>query len=768
MADMKTHTETITTTNHAYTISLGGTLDGENTRDPVGYSPYAQAYEPNRYVRIENTGKTPIVNPWIIVNGKRNWRSIDHIQREIIHPDMSDAEKAIAIYDFARAHRYHYTCADDEVKDTVKMLNGYGYTLCWDEAYTVSNLWQAAGLSIRRGYPHGHCTTEVYFDGAFHLLDSDEHLCYLLRDNRTIASEEDLSRDHDLVKRGHAYGILQPENRHTSEGAASLFFYTGPRTGTRPQLNAHTMNFTLRPGEALVWAWEDRGKYHGHGDRPKRLSNGYMHYAPELTDLHSTAHNDGWISDGTGCRPGISGREAVLIFDIHSPYVIVGGALDLTCTRGPQDRLHIDLSRDAHTYEPLPLQNGPIDLDPHFPPNAPATYTYRIRMRATGNSDTLAIKHLAIHTDLQMAPLSLPALELGANAICYTADTAGHVRITHAYEERIADPAPEPPKKPLYPGPNACVPGTQFTFSWQPVETATDYHFQLSDRADMKRALSPVFDKLISRTPSKGNAEWHIPHEGLLNPDQTYYWRIRPRNADGLWGTWSPTWAFTPQAPGVPQHLEIIPDHPHRTLTLRWQPNPDGNPPDHYEVYGSDERGFTISRTPYPVVIGQNKTEIFPANILFTTRQTTAQVADPTIAHGNKAFYRIVAVDKTGIRSGPSDLIGAPRPMIVSKPAERAIAGKTYTYQIKAIAAIGELRCESDGPQRYRSAFRDGDTLRFLLDEGPPWIYLHERTGLLTAHPQATDAGTHTVTVRVQNGQGGMDMQGFDLRVTAS
>ncbi|MDP6038184.1 MAG: hypothetical protein QGG64_06510, partial [Candidatus Latescibacteria bacterium] len=209
---MKTHTENIESTDHTYTIQMGGTLDGINTRDPIGYSPYNQTYEPNHSVCLENTGDTDLVNPWIIANNTRDWRSIDHILSNIIDDGMSDAEKARAIWKFSCKHRYHYTCADDEVKDTIKMLNCYGYTLCWDEAYTVANLWQAAGLKIRRGYPHGHCTTEVYFDDAYHLLDSDEHLLYLLRDNKTIASEEDLSRDHDLVKRGHAYGVLQPES----------------------------------------------------------------------------------------------------------------------------------------------------------------------------------------------------------------------------------------------------------------------------------------------------------------------------------------------------------------------------------------------------------------------------------------------------------------------------------------------------------------------------------------------------------------------------
>ncbi len=637
------------------------------------------------------------------------------------------------------------------------------YTLCWDEAYTVSNLWQAAGLRIRRGYPHGHCTTEVYYDGAFHLLDSDEHLCYLLRDNQTVANEEDLSRDHDIVKRGHAYGILQGESRTISEGAASLFFYTGPRTGKRPQLTAQTMNFTLRPGESLTWDWEDRGKYHGFLERPKRLANGQMHYTPDLTDLHWADHNNGWISDKNGCHPIASNKEATLIYTIRSPYVIVGGTLDLIITREPQDKITIEISRDGQTYQELPFQktNDPqsLSLDPFFPANTPASYTYHIRIRA--NANTQILKHLATETDLQMAPLSLPALELGQNTIHYTAETEGRVRVTHAYAKKETEPAPQAPEAPMYPSNNAQVLGTQFTFSWPTVPDTTDYHFQLSAHKNMLFLLSPVFDKLISRTPSKGKAEWHIPCEGLLNPNQTYYWRIRPRRTDGLWGNWSPVWSFTPQAPGVPLLVQIIPDYHNRTLTLNWQPNPEGNLPHHYEIYGSNERGFSISQTSYEVAIGKGKTATFPSNLIANTPHTTIQLDAPKAF----AFYRIVAVDIHDVRSGPSDLIEAPRPMIVSQPIPQALADHLYTYQLIAIVSIGELRCESDGTQRYVSAFRDGDTLRFLLDEGPSWIHLDEHTGLFTARPKREDVGTHTITIRVQNGQGGIDMQGFDLQV---
>ena len=43
---------------------------------------------------------------------------------------------------------------------------------------------------------------EVFYDGGWHLLRSDEHLLVLDRDNETIVGETEISRDHDLIRRG--------------------------------------------------------------------------------------------------------------------------------------------------------------------------------------------------------------------------------------------------------------------------------------------------------------------------------------------------------------------------------------------------------------------------------------------------------------------------------------------------------------------------------------------------------------------------------------
>ena len=115
----------------------------------------------------------------------------------------------------------------------------------------------------------------------------------------------------------------------------------------------------------------------------------------------------------------------------------------------------------------------------------------------------------------------------------------------------------------------------------------------------------------------------------------------------------------------------------------------------------------------------------------------------------------------------------APRPFIYSTPPRTIAAGERLQYQVRAIRSIGDLRAITDPAKqedpgaggRYQAAFRDGDELLFILDEAPPFISLDRETGVMTLAPGAADVSTHTVTVRVQNQNGGVDVQGWDIRV---
>src|SRR5208283_3414471 len=310
------HVESIASSPYEFTLHLGGTVDGENTRDPIVYSAWKHGFEPMRFVRLENVGETDVVNPWVLVNGKRDWRTTASIANEALraHGDpqtMTDAQKAQALWDFLRHHRFHATTGDLEVRDPVKLLNVYGYGLCGESATAMADILRAAGFRTRRGYPIGHCVTEAWYGGAWHMLDADESEIFMERDNHTIASEQEVARDHDLVKRGL-----------NDEALPALYSYDGAHGGDHPSHVAHTMNLTLRPGEALEWRWDNAGKYH-HAPEPAL----YLVH----TDLKGWGE-DAWATLANGrwsYSPPLQKQAGPLTWKMEMPYVIVGGRLKL-------------------------------------------------------------------------------------------------------------------------------------------------------------------------------------------------------------------------------------------------------------------------------------------------------------------------------------------------------------------------------------------------------------------------------------------------------
>lgn len=761
--DMRTHVEDIVESRRVYRLALGGTVDGENTRSPVGYQVYDQAFEPNLYVRMENIGGAPVKNPWLIANGK-DWRTVASIVNGVVTEEMGDAEKALALWTFQRHRRFHASPYDRDNGNAVKMLNVYGYGLCGDDSYALADLWRQAGLRVRAGRPIGHSTTEVFYDGMWHLLDGDEHVICLMRDNETIAGEEEIVRDHDLMKRTHVYGVLKPDDRQTDEFSAALFPFDGEREEKKGVYPAHTMGLTLRPCEALEWRWDGRGKFHGRENMGSwrnawtRICNGVLCYAP---DVRSDAWRFGAVEMANVAEAGALrglGGPASATFEVKSPYAMVGGRIQGVFRRDGFDvrtALFVSFDREkwteVWTAGDLGEVMADVCIDRFFPHEGEVRYGYFVRVDFQGEG----VASLILETDLQMAPLSLPGLRLGDNEMVYVDDSeTRQVRISHGWRERSDWVVPAAPGAPIFPRDGADVEGSQIIFEWQGGEGISDYHFQLSARADMKYVLSPNFEKLISRTAQAGLARYEMPYVGLLNPGQAYYWRVRAKNRQGVWSEWSAVWSFVPQAPGVP--LDVMADR----SGLTWRANPQGRRPVHFLVYGSDERGFTASDVPYPVLVEKNRTATFPANVI-----GEVESARFSFAPGDKiyAFYRVVAVDGNGNRSGPSDLAEAPRPAIWSAPVTEASAGQVYRYAAEAVRSIGDLRTVTIDGNPYNPAFRDADELAFELVEGPGWLRVNRLTGEVTGRP--TGAGAFEVVIKAVRKQGGEDVQRFVLRV---
>ncbi|MEW6356558.1 MAG: putative Ig domain-containing protein [Planctomycetota bacterium] len=774
--DVKTHTETATSNRREYTIEMGGTMDGVNTRTPIGYGVWSQAFEPNVSLRMENVGETDVVNPWVIVNGKRNWRTMQDIVAEATAGCKTEKERAVAIWLHEINHRFHWTTGDNENNDPVKVLNIFGYTLCGNDAHVISDLWRTAGFKIRRGYPQGHVTAEAFYDGRYHLLDGDESIICLLRDNETIADEAEVVRDHDLMKRTHTYGILAGDDRRTDEFSSSLCVYEGHREGEHRSYGGHTMHFTLRPGEALEWRWDNVGKMYNRWEGYEvkkyimdRVCNGRMTYTPKLPE---------------------AAKQNGTVWKIQSPYVIIGGTIKATLVRPSNDAAcKLLLSFDEKQWTEIAAADGPevektIPLDAEIAKPGPARYFYFVKIEATGDA---GVKGIAFDTIVQMAPLSLPALEVGKNTVAFVSESTGpqQVRLTHIWRESSASRPPVAPPKPVFPADGASVDRTQFAFQWEePADPdgnkIVDYHVRLSNRADMLWHLSPNFNKLISKTADKGKAQYTILFRGLLNPGQTYYWRVRACDEKGVWGPWSAVWSFKPGGPGVPVNVRLSrPDPEKRTATLSWQPNPQGSKAVKYKIYGSDEKGFTISDAPYEIVYrsiqgqtnvaGKRDMKEMPANFACETEGTPLAVIGPDLKfpNANKCYYRVAAVDEKGVESGPSDYATIDRPFIHTLPPPAPKAGEKWAYQVKAISSLGDLRCRTfvPGVYSYNAGFWDKDEVRYYLYAAPAWLAIDETTGLIIGSPSEKDAGKHNFLVYADIPKVGCNSQAITLEV---
>jgi hypothetical protein len=120
------------------------------------------------------------------------------------------------------------------------------------------------------------------------------------------------------------------------------------------------------------------------------------------------------------------------------------------------------------------------------------------------------------------------------------------------------------------------------------------------------------------------------------------------------------------------------------------------------------------------------------------------------LPNANRAYYRVVAVDEHGNRSGPSDLAEAPRPFLYSRPVTTAKVGTRYRCSLSTLRSLGDLRTRViDGKETM--SFWEVEAPRFDLRQAPPWLKLDPVTGLLSGIPDRPGEFPVVVTATLEH-----------------
>ncbi len=760
----------------AYTLEMKGKLDRDNciTRS---YAKHTYAFRSDLMLAVKNRGTTVVRNPRIRINGRRSPHNIDELLTQILQGATEPQEKIYRIWDAVRKYRHHdYPIygkgkRGDELHDPVKFLLVYGGGFCDDCGCVFSSLTHRAGFDEERVGKNpkvrtlmGHVMGEVFYNGDYQFMDCDVGAFYLDRENEFPVSGDAVMHDHDLAHREAHYGP-QFQGWERSAVAASLFGEDDG--GATVIVSGHEMDLELRPGERIEYLWNWRGGYPAWGAEVERRLwwNSRSLYRPPLTQetLETTFDSLSEFApvtvDGEATLRVETQKMAELTFHVALPYVVSGATMSVDVAANEKVQWSVLITpeeRETRTVETRALEGQQTIVCPLSPKlglkSDEPVYRYAVTIRVKPERlSVILLQNLRVETEFLANPLWYPYLQSGRNDVVYEDETVGprEVSIEHRWQENREYQPPNAPAKPVSPSRGRRVRESIPVFRWADIPGAESYHLMVTTHADNDIPYRSAYDVIVETN------EYSVPFTGMFAPGQTYYWRVRACDGNGVWSRWSEPWPFDWQGPRVPVNLRTV--ETGDRVVLQWDANPRGEPAVRYKVYGSDIKGFSVSDTPHTVVgLGDMESN----KVCETTEKSCAIVtAQPELPNQNKTYYRVIAIDANGTESGCSDYLELPHPSIVSTPPQEAVAGKPYVYPVVALRSLGDLQYHYEQP---RTSFSAKEELSFGLQDAPDWLAI-DKDGLLKGTPP--EAGTFPFSVSVTNQEGTEARQVITLNV---
>jgi len=434
----RSHTERITTPQHSFSINTPPDAPLENAS-----------------IRIEvEAGES--LTPRLRSSATIDCSSLEAVVAGVVTPGMTAEEKALALWRFVMDACYHGRWGTS--LDGLEHLNVYGYGYCGTYAAVLESLWWTAGLTARHVNIGNHAATEVYYDNGWHYIDADTRAYYLLKDNRTIASLDELNDNVEL------WTMLR---RGSSRKAGKKYYYMTMHPNGHGRSPVYTNDFTMAKGDVLTLGWQSRGKWclnrgqEGGKEpawEPPFYGNGLFTFHRDFTNrsqcrsgLVSSANID-WQDAAAGyLHPQKAKQEAVLVYRVKTPYFIPETTLSGSFfRRGTVDSVELDISTDnGKRWVPLWRADGTGTVKAsatsaqtqQVTTDVPWKYTYlmRLRMRAGNSPRDVGAYHLESTSVLAYNLRCLPALRPGDNRITFSDGSQARrtVKVTYIWRDDL-------------------------------------------------------------------------------------------------------------------------------------------------------------------------------------------------------------------------------------------------------------------------------------------------------------------------------------------
>ncbi|HLF94432.1 MAG TPA: hypothetical protein VJB14_13295 [Planctomycetota bacterium] len=377
-------------------------------------------------------------------------------KKAYIKEGMTDEQKAMVVWKTVRTFQHQdsppveHLQNEEVAQDPIKVYNVYGYAFCSVASCGVEALSRYVGLQARGRIINSHSVPEVYYDGAWHLLDSSL-MCYFPKaDGKAAGVDEIMAGVKEWYDKNPGYKknekklyefmrnggwrkgpeVLSRCPNYDENGwfeaathgwYSTMQEYDGSANGIYEYgySQGYQVNIQLRPGERLTRNWSNKGLHvnmQGGGEpgcMKMQTGKDSLRYTPKDGDLAPGRVGNGTLEyDVPQALLKEAAKTGSFTVRMPSSYVYLSGKATFKAA-GPGPVTASLSDNNGLDWKDVPVAGSEIDLTPHVF----RRYDYRLNLK--GALDSLRITH-----DIQHSQRPLPALDKGTNTLTFSAGPA--------------------------------------------------------------------------------------------------------------------------------------------------------------------------------------------------------------------------------------------------------------------------------------------------------------------------------------------------------